>query len=364
MEEGGLQGLLLCQPENVFYLSNFRAVSTFSFKERPSIGVFMREQTEESFVVIPSWDVEDFSEKSWIKKIIGYSEHETDRPTPFLKGWGKALQGELRRYPHIQTIGIEEHYMPKWIIDFLYENFPEKRFVNSSEVIKRIRSVKTEKEIGLLRKATDITVNACHEMLSAVTRNVREEELARIYRKSVVEQGGENIHNFVIGFGKGSAVSHNIPSARPLDRDACIRFDLGATYEGYYGDTARSKIFGVPSRAQIRIYEAILGAQQNAASCIRPGAAAREMYEAAMGAARQILPNFVMEHVGHGLGVEMHESPALIWKNSEKLEVGMVLNVETIYRDSDLGGFAVEDTFLVTERGFECWTPMDRKLTF
>jgi Xaa-Pro dipeptidase len=178
-----------------------------------------------------------------------------------------------------------------------------------------------------------------------------------------VEQGGVNIHNLVIGFGEGSAISHNIPSARKLREGDCFRFDLGATYHCYYGDTARTKILGEPTKAQANIYEAVLDAQQKAALCIKQGVTAGEIYETAMHAARQILPDFIMEHVGHGLGIEMHENPALIWKNSEKLETGMVLNVETIYRDKERGGFAVEDTFLVTKGGFECWTSLNRSLT-
>ena len=72
--------------------------------------------------------------------------------------------------------------------------------------------------------------------------------------------------------------------------------------------------------------------------------------------------DFHRHHVGHGLGLEAHEEPILSPTNDTEILPGMVLCIEVPYYIWGLGGFAPEDTILVTEEGYEPLTTPEREL--
>lgn len=357
MDREKLDAILLAQPNNFVYASGFPAPSTFSFLDRPFLVVLFRDPAIETVAIVPSWDLPDMQVRSWIPRILGYTEYATDRDTGLLPSWRVALAQALS---HTGRIGVEERYLPKWILDELTTSFPNLDLVDALSAIRDIRSVKTPEEIERLRFATEVMQSAVDDMFAATTTGVTEAELGRIYAAGVASRGAENIANFVLGFGANGAFSHAIPGANRLAEGNAIRFDLGARYMGYHADTAVTRMWRKMSAAQENLYFCALESQRAAADMLRPGVAIADLYETAIRVARGRVPSFRMEHVGHGLGVEHHENPPLIGTSTAVLEANMVINVETLILDGEHGGFAIEDTYLITETGAEQWTRFDR----
>jgi Xaa-Pro aminopeptidase len=257
-------------------------------------------------------------------------------------------------------LGVEERSLPMWIADALRIRHPGIALIDATETVRTIRAIKTPEEIERLRRAADIMEGAVNDMLEALRTGITEAEAARIYAEAVAHRGGENIFNLVLGFGPSGAVSHCIPGERALHEGDMVRFDLGARFRGYHADTAVSRLWKTSTAEQERIYRGVLDSQRAAAALLRPGVPVSRLYEEAIRVARGFIPEFRMEHVGHGIGVEHHENPPFIQRGGTLLEPDMVVNVETLYLDPRHGGFAVEDTYRITETGAEQWTQFDR----
>lgn len=362
MEEQGLDAILLAQPNNFVYATDFPVPSTFSFIDRPFLALLFRDPAIEPVAIVPGWDLPDFRRRSWMKKSIGYAEFRTDRDVDLMPNWRSALQSCLAGLNGVTHLGVEERYLPKWILEALLEDMPGMTLVDSTAIVRSIRSVKTPEEIRRLHKAAEIMERAVEVMLASAKDGITERELGTIYATEVSRQGGENIANFVLGFGADSGFSHCIPGERRLAPGDVIRFDLGARYMGYHADTAVSRFWRHAGEREQLLYKAMLDSQREAAAMLRPGVRVADIYLKAIEVARRSIPDFRMEHVGHGIGVEHHESPAFTASSNVVLEADMVINVETLYLDPVCGGFGIEDTYLITESGADQWTHFDRTI--
>ena len=362
MGEAGIDVLVLTQPNNFLYFSGFTQVNSFSFIDRPAVCLFFADPAIEPVAIIPRWNLEAFVTTSWITDVVVYAEHAAAGSRAEAGGWRRALRTALTDRPDARTAGVEEKVIPKWIMDEVTAACADRTIRDCSELIRRIRAVKTDDELMHLRAATRVLETASAEMLAAARTGISEAELAAAFRASVGRQGAEGIKNFVLGFGPESVITHKVPGNCRLAEGDLIRFDLGALVHGYHADNARSYVWGRPSAAQERLYAAVMQGQAQGEVLLRPGATAGEIYAATVDGLRQSLPDARLEHVGHGIGVEHHESPALIHGSTQALETNMVINLETLYHDAEHGAFAVEDTYLITEDGHERWTHLSREL--
>ncbi len=362
MSEEGVDAILLAQPNNFLYLSGFTQANSFSMVDRPAIGLFFTNSEIEPQVILPRWSLPAFEQVSWIENVTAYAEFGTDGRVDETAGWRWALIAAMGEHPEVRVFAVEEKFLPKWILDVVNAAFPDRVLTDGTELIRRIRAVKTPGEIERMRSATAILEQASSDMLAQARTGITEDELARAFRASVGAQGAEGIKNFVLGIGPESVITHKVPGARALGTGDILRFDLGAQVLGYYADNARSYVWGEPDADQARIYDGVRDAQQRAAALLRPGVTAGEIYGTALETAREQIADIKMEHVGHGIGVEHHESPALIHDSSQELEANMVINVETLYNDVERGAFTLEDTYLITEDGSERWTELSREL--
>jgi Xaa-Pro dipeptidase len=357
MARDGLDLILLSDPRTFLYATDFTAPSTFSFLDRPFLAIVFGDR-DHTAAVVPSWDFDDMKVRSWVPEILGYTEYATDMDGDLLPSWKVALD---RLLPQTGRMGFEDRYLPVWIEAAIRELRPNLALVPAQSAVRDIRTVKTPEEIARIRIATTAMEAAAGDMFAAARDGVSELELGRIYATGVSSRGCENIANFVLGFGHGGAVSHAIPGERTLAPGDAIRFDLGARYRGYHADTAVTRMWKSMTAAQENLYLGCLESQRAAASLLKAGRPVRELYDSAISVARSRIPTFRMEHVGHGLGVEHHENPPLIGKGDAVLEKDMVINVETLFLDPEHGGFAIEDTYLVTETGAEQLTGFDRE---
>ena len=362
MSEEGVDAILLAQPNNFLYLSGFTQANSFSMVDRPAIGLFLTDSEAEPHAILPRWSLPAFVRVSWIENVTAYAEFGTDGRVDETAGWRSALIAALGEHPEARVLAVEEKFLPKWVLDVVTGAFPDRVLTDGTDLIRRIRAVKTPGEIERMRSATAILEQACADMLAEARTGITEDELARAFRASVGAQGAEGIKNFVLGIGPESVITHKVPGTRALGAGDVLRFDLGTQVLGYYADNARSYVWGEPDAEQARIYDGVRDAQQRAAALLRPGVTAGEIYETAIQAAREQIADIRMEHVGHGIGVEHHESPALIHGSSQELEANMVINVETLYNDVERGAFTLEDTYLITEDGNERWTELSRGL--
>ncbi|MFM8890744.1 MAG: M24 family metallopeptidase, partial [Planctomycetia bacterium] len=135
--------------------------------------------------------------------------------------------------------------------------------------------------------------------------------------------------------------------------------DLGPAYRGYFGDTSRAiAVDGKPTDPQHAAWERVTGALQLVERRARPGVRCRDLYAEV----REWLAGSPVgswsSHLGHGIGLSVHEPPHLNPEWDDVLEVGDVIAVEPALYDAALaGGMRIENDYLVTEAGLESLSP-------
>jgi Xaa-Pro aminopeptidase len=158
----------------------------------------------------------------------------------------------------------------------------------------------------------------------------------------------------IVASGPNAALPHAQPSDRLISEGETVIIDYGARCGGYCSDITRTFMIGQQTEKFNTVYNIVLGAQMTALSVIEKGMSAR----AADALARGMIENagygeFFGHGLGHGVGLETHESPRIGSLSDDILQDGMVFTVEPGIYIENFGGVRIEDMVLVTETGRE-----------
>ena len=153
--------------------------------------------------------------------------------------------------------------------------------------------------------------------------------------------------------GERTVLGHPEAQHRPMAEGSIWRTDFGARLPGgFCGDVARTGVVGAASPEQVEIFAALRSAQDAIIAQAEPGRPAAELFRAAEREfGRNSLP-FLMPHVGHGIGVGLHEAPLLEPRNLNPLAAGTVMMIEPFAILADRKeGYHTEDMVVVTDDG-------------
>ena len=366
LSKSNIDLLIITKPENAVYITDFHPMGSRTIKERLTYVFYFKDPNIDPFVLTPSQDVRHIKDLSWIpeKNIFAYVEFKTKNDTGLVTNKTDFMTNLIEEYGLKKgNIGIEYSFLPINIFEQLKSIFPEASFKDCTNLMLNTRAIKTNDEIERLKKAEMCTEEGCKRMIELASRGETEINIAREARAVSMKKGAETIGFTMVGGGYRSSFVHNNPRNEPIRQGEVFRFDYGAIYDGYWGDLARSYIFGKkPTLEQQRIYDSILKTQETALETIKPGITAHEVYEKAVEAGQTIDSKLRREHVGHGIGLEVHEEPILRSGNNIVIEPGMVMSVEAGTFIPEIGGFVVEDTVIVTDNGLEILSSMPKKL--
>ncbi|MDR1089308.1 MAG: Xaa-Pro peptidase family protein [Coriobacteriales bacterium] len=232
------------------------------------------------------------------------------------------------------------------------------RLVEVKRVFEDLRAVKDEEEIKLLRRAQAITDAAFAELLSWISCGMREQEVANRLDFILRDKGAEGLaFPTIAASGPNAAVPHARPTGRTLRTGDFLILDFGARYRDYCADMTRTLVMGEATDEQRRIYDAVLAAQTEAKAGIRAGKTGGQAYESARTVLKtEGLDERFTHSLGHGVGIDVHEAPALSPKNTTALVAGNVVTVEPGVYLPGYGGVRIEDFGLVEEKGFTSFT--------
>ncbi|ABP95765.1 MULTISPECIES: aminopeptidase P family protein [Metallosphaera] len=219
---------------------------------------------------------------------------------------------------------------------------------NITEDILQTRAIKEEKEIEAIRHAQRATAMAMKMASESLVEGISEIELAGIIDETM-RKGGAEDYAFpsIVAFGENSAEPHHIPCERRLRKGDTVVVDIGAKYNGYSFDSTRTFLYGITEKSK-RIYDVVLEAQLEAIDAVQEGIEASQIDRIARSRIeKEGFGKLFVHSTGHGVGIEVHESPAISMKSKDILREGMVITVEPgIYFQGELG-VRIEDTILV-----------------
>lgn len=219
--------------------------------------------------------------------------------------------------------------------------------------ISRLREVKSEEEIEKIQKAQLIAEKAFDDILSFIKVGVSELEIAARLENTMRINGSEGFSFDTIAIaGKNTSKPHGVPTDNKVQNGDFITMDYGAVFDTYRSDMTRTIAVGEISTKQAEIYDTVLTAQKTALSILKAGVKCADADKAA----RDVIKNagygeFFGHSTGHGVGIEIHETPNLAPKSKAVLEVGNVVTVEPgIYIPNEFG-VRIEDFVVITETG-------------
>jgi len=246
---------------------------------------------------------------------------------------------------------------------FASDWFPDTELVATTGLIEQLRRVKDPGEVARVARAAAIADDALAAVRSLLSEGPTEIEFGQALDFEIRRLGASgNSFETIVASGPNAALPHHRPSQRRVLRDELVVLDFGAMVDGYCSDMTRTVCVGEPTAEMRRVLEVVLASQAAGVAAVRAGVACadidracREVVEAAGWGERFV------HGTGHGVGLDIHEAPAVAATSSDRLASGHVVTVEPGVYLVGIGGARIEDTVVVTDDG--CWpvttTPKD-----
>jgi len=224
--------------------------------------------------------------------------------------------------------------------------------IPTAGLIESIRAIKEPEEIQLITEAVKLADAAFDHARSILRPGMTEKEAAWSLEKCLREKGSQTIpFDIIVASGPDAALPHAKPSEQPLLKNVPVVIDLGARVDGYCSDLTRTFIIGDGDKTFFKIYDIVLGAQLTALSNIIAGMDGNQADKLARTIIEQAKYNENFGHgLGHGVGLETHESPRLGAGSADLLIDNMVFTIEPGIYVPGWGGVRIEDT-VVMENG-------------
>lgn len=231
-------------------------------------------------------------------------------------------------------------------------------------IITDLRAVKTADELQNIRLAQQLTDKTFTYILNNIKAGRTEREIMldmEFYMRSLGSEGVS--FDFIVVSGKNSSLPHGVPTDKAVAHGDFITMDFGAVVNGYRSDMTRTVALGCVTDEQATVYNTVLNAQTSALKAIKSGEKCSDIDKIARDIIYTAGYKGCFGHaLGHSVGIEIHESPALSPGCADILKTGTVMTVEPgIYIENKFG-VRIEDMVFIEDNGCENITKSEKKL--
>jgi Xaa-Pro aminopeptidase len=263
-----------------------------------------------------------------------------------------------------KRIGIESDHLTLNQFHVLQSSLTSAELVPTSGLVERLREVKDKWELEQIRQAVVLAERGIAVVRSCLTRDQSEVEIRNLLEASMRQFGAAGpAFEPIVGVGPTAALPHAHAGHRKVNESPLLLIDWGATTEsGYRSDLTRVFLTGKPTRQMEQVYRIVLKAQQEAIRAIKPGVECIEVDRIARGIIADAgFGSYFGHGLGHGFGLDVHESVRVSPLSKQRFEAGMVVTVEPgIYLPGRFG-IRIEDDILVTADGNEVLSGVPRE---
>jgi len=241
-----------------------------------------------------------------------------------------------------------------------YRHYAQLRAADSLELIptenwvEDLRSTKDVREIDLIEKAASIADATIEKIAEEISPGMTELQVANRINTLIRAFGGKKeAFDAIVASGPRSSMPHATTSDREIQVGEPIVIDIGAQFDGYHSDLTRTLWLDTMKQPQVfEIYEIVENAQAAAMKAIRVGVPCTEIDAIARNLIAEAgYGEFFGHGLGHGVGLEVHESPTISRLGKGTVKPGMVFTVEPGIYIPEVGGVRIEDMILVTDEG-------------
>ncbi|RJQ62298.1 MAG: aminopeptidase P family protein [Desulfobacteraceae bacterium] len=339
-----LDALIAAAPENAVYLSGAYNPVRKLLPERPAIVLWPQDGSP--LLIAAAIEEEFLRERSVISDRLLYRGKAEAAVSLLAKAVANAKLSKAR-------IGVDLEGISAHLFQELVRKLPNARFDNATALVAELRAVKSGGEVQALREAAVSTDCAEWKALDAFRVGWTEKELAVELRQALISEGAETIAFLILGGGRRGVAAHAAPSSTPLAPGEILRFDMGGFFDGWASDLAKTACVEEPSPRQRHVYRTLRRILDDHIGRIRPGRTAGELFDAVSSDFHSAKLRFDAPHVGHGIGLSVHEWPILSAGNRSPIRSDMALCAELIYVEEDRERYHLEELVLVRQDGAE-----------
>lgn len=337
------QAKLITDKTNIAYLSNFTGSSGFMLLTKTKKYLF----TDSRYILRAEKSIKKGIEIIDITRVWRNKKELAEH-------WQKLLQKHK-----VKTLGVEESDLTVSSYKRYKKISPKIKFFDISGELEKTREIKSKEEIKMMVKSQNINEKVFKEIKKIVQdslasgKKILEKDLAWKIKELGNKFGAEEVSfDPIIGFGENSAIVHHNPGSDRLKKGQIILVDMGMKYHGYCSDMTRMIFTGTPSPKQKEVYNTVLKAQMTAIKGIKAGINASKADELARKVIEDAGYGEYYSHAGgHGVGLDIHETPSLSKNFKGKLKENSIITIEPgIYLPGEFG-VRIEDMLLVTKKG-------------
>ena len=292
------------------------------------------------------------------KAIDGAIVEEISRERPFSVCINEALEKSGAKVLGFEdaamTVAEHERFAPKLKAELR----------GASDLLLRLRSQKDEEEIRELIAAQRIAERALEQILTEIRPGVTEKEIAARLQYLMLSYGAEKMSfDPIVASGVNGSMPHAVPTEKKITAGEFVTMDFGCIYHGYCSDMTRTVCVGQPTEEMRKVYDTVLRSQLAGIDAAKAGVTGKDID----GAARKVIEDagygaYFGHSFGHGVGVEIHESPNASPANENPMPIGAVISAEPgIYLPGKFG-VRIEDMLVLHENGCEDITKAGKDL--
>lgn len=357
LEEAGVEALLVTAPANVRYLSGFSGSAGMLLVSRRAGDLLLtdgryRTQSAEELA------------RAGVEAEIEIGRPPAQREA-LAKAVAKAVAGSGQAGAGQGRLGLEAASVTWAAQQTLAEALSGVELVPTTGLVESLRMVKDAGELARMEAAAAVADAALAEVLPLLAEGPTEAEVA-LALDHHMRRLGASASSFptIVASGSNGAKPHARPSGRRIGEGELVVVDFGAVVEGYCSDMTRTLCLGSPSSSVLAaVVEVVAASQAAGLAAVGPGVAAADVDRACREVVAGAGWSESFPHsTGHGVGLDVHEAPAVGPTSADSLVLSSVVTVEPGVYLPGHGGARIEDTVVVTPDGCRALTRAPQEL--
>ncbi|MGB9666959.1 MAG: M24 family metallopeptidase [Candidatus Cryosericum sp.] len=271
---------------------------------------------------------------------------------------------ELLVAGHAHWLGFEKERISFVQAEQMRAALPSVAMVPTEGLVEAMRLVKDARELDTLRAAGRCADTAFNGMIRQLKAGMTENDVAALLEYEMRKAGAQGTSfATIVGSGARGALPHGIASNKVIEKNDVIVIDFGVNFDGYMSDCTRTVALGDQPDDVLETYARLREAQQLGLNLIKAGVSTRSIDTAVRNKLKESgLAQFFTHGLGHGVGLEIHESPRLSQGTDAELQAGEVVTCEPGVYLPGRYGMRIEDSVIVTADGFEPLTQLSKEL--
>lgn len=332
-----LQGMIVSNPINIKYLTNIEAE-----------GILLVTRKENLFITDGRYIEDVHNTLTLFDEIVVYDAR------------GLTKDDYENFFMFCENVGFEENYVTYAKYKEYIRKYKINCLVETENMIEKQRMVKDDEEIENIRRACKVTDDCFDHIVNYIRPGMTEKQIAREIDYFYYKHSEGLSFDTIVASGENSSKPHAVPTDRRIQENDVITIDMGCKINGYCSDMTRTIFVGkVPDEVK-PVYDLVLKNQEQVLQDMKDNANTKQISKMVDNDFR--LNNYdLINALGHGVGLDIHEGPVLSINSESVLRENMVVTDEPGIYVAGQFGVRIEDTVLITKGGCEPLTKSPKR---